>query len=62
MTPVTKGTVDLLYSGQRQIDDRKKELRDQIAALRSFLEQNEPADRHLVANGKVFPVAMRPLN
>ncbi len=54
--PVAKSTVDLLYSGQRQIDDRKKELKAQIAALRSLLEQNEPADRHLVANGKVFPV------
>jgi hypothetical protein len=54
--PVAKSTVDNLYSGARQRDDNKKTLKAQVAALREFLDQNEPADHHLVQGGIEFPV------
>jgi hypothetical protein len=53
---VARASVDLIYSGSRQVDDRKKDLAGQVSALRDFLEKNAPADRHLVAGGMEFPL------
>jgi len=53
---VAKASVDLIYSGSRQVDDRKKDLAAQVKALQDFLEKNAPADRHLVAGGVEFPL------
>jgi len=53
---VAKASVDLIYSGARQYDDRKKYLAAQVAALRDFLGKNAPADRHLVPDGVAYPL------
>jgi len=53
---VAKASVDLIYSGSRQYDDRKKELAAQVGALRDFLAKNAPADRHLVPDGVAYPL------
>jgi hypothetical protein len=53
--PIAKTSVDLLNTGARQIDDKKKELAGQVTALREFLDQNPPTDRHIVPNGATFP-------
>ena len=53
---VAKASVDLIYSGSRQYDDRKKDLAAQVGALRDFLEKNAPADRHLVPDGVKYPL------
>ncbi len=57
VTPVAKSAVDNLYSGSRQRDENKEELRGKVAALRDFLVQNKPADRHLVQDGNTYPLA-----
>ncbi len=53
---VAKASVDLIYSVSREVDDKKKNLGAQVNDLREFLEQNAPADRHLVAGGVEFPL------
>jgi len=53
---VAQASLDLIYSGSRQIDDRKKDLAAKVEALRNFLENNAPADRHLVPDGVAFPL------
>jgi hypothetical protein len=58
--PVVQGTVDLLSAGQRQAKDRQKELVVHVAALKEFLEKNQPPDRHLVPDGAAFPIALLP--
>jgi hypothetical protein len=58
--PVAKASVDLITSGSRQINDRKKELQARVEALRDFLEKNAPPDRHLVQGGEDFPLAQAP--
>jgi hypothetical protein len=55
--PVAKGAVELMTSGSRQINDKKKALHDRVEALRDFLEKNAPSDRHLVQGGEDFPLA-----
>ena len=49
--PIVRATVDLLSAGQRQAKDRQKDLLARVAALKSFLDKNPPADRHLVPDG-----------
>jgi hypothetical protein len=51
-----KAALELIYAGSRQIDDRKKDLETQVAALRDFLDKNAPADRHLVPDGVEYPL------
>ena len=58
--PVVQGTVDLLSAGQRQAKDRQKELVVHVAALKEYLEKNQPPDRHLVPDGAAFPIALLP--
>ncbi len=55
--PVAKASIDLISSGSRQINDRKKDLQERVDALRDFLEKNAPPDRHLVQGGDDFPLA-----
>jgi hypothetical protein len=55
--PVAKASIDLITSGSRQINDRKKDLQAKVDALRDFLEKNPPPDRHLVQGGADFPPA-----
>ncbi len=54
---VTKASIDLIYAGSRQINDKKKDLDARVEALRDFLEKNAPPDRHLVQGGVDFPLA-----
>jgi hypothetical protein len=58
--PIVQSTIDLLSAGQRQIKDRQKELTANVAALKDFLDQNPPPDRHLVPDGAQFPIALLP--
>ena len=55
--PIAKASVDLITSGSRQINDRKKDLQERVDALRDFLEKKAPPDRHLVQGGEDFPLA-----
>ncbi len=55
--PVAKASIDLITSGSRQINDRKKDLESKVDALRDFLEKSAPPDRHLVQGGDDFPLA-----
>jgi hypothetical protein len=55
--PVARASIDLITSGSRQINDRKKDLQASVDALREFLEKNAPGDRHLVQGGEDFPLA-----
>jgi hypothetical protein len=55
--PVAKASVDLITSGSRQTNDRKKDLQARVDTLRDFLEKNAPPDRHLVQGGEDFPLA-----
>lgn len=55
--PVAKASIDLISSGSRQINDRKKDLQERVDALRDFLEKNAPPDRHLVQGGEDYPLA-----
>ncbi len=59
---VAKASVDLITSGSRQVNDRKKELQARVDALRDLLEKTAPADRHLVQGGQDFPVAQAAAN
>lgn len=58
--PIVQASIDLLSAGQRQIQDRKKELTAHVAALKDFLDKNPPPDRHLVPDGAAFPLALLP--
>ena len=58
--PVVQATIELLSAGQRQVQDRQKELVAHVAALKDFLDKNAPADRHLVPDGAEFPIALLP--
>jgi len=53
---VAKVSIELIQSGSSKVDLKKKELADQVAVLRDFLEKNAPADRHLVPDGPAFPL------
>ena len=55
--PIAKASIELIQSGARQINDKKKELQTRVDALRDFLEKNPPPDRKLVQGGEEFPVA-----
>ncbi len=55
--PIAKASIELITSGSRQINDKKKELQARVDALRDFLEKNPPPDRKLVQGGEEFPVA-----
>jgi hypothetical protein len=55
--PIAKSSIELITSGSRQINDKKKELQARVDALRDFLEKNAPDDRHLVQGGEDFPLA-----
>ena len=57
--PVVQSTIDLLSASRRQAKDRQKELLDHVAALKTFLQQNPPADPHLVPNGGFSPSTRR---
>jgi hypothetical protein len=59
---VAKASVDLITSGSRQVNDRKKELQARVDALRDLLEKTAPADRHLVQGGQDFPLAQAAAN
>lgn len=52
--PLAQSSVTLLGSPPLQFKTRKAELDKQIAALRKFLDQNPPANRRLVPNGRDF--------
>jgi hypothetical protein len=54
---VAKASVDLISSGSRQINEKKKDLEARVQALSDFLEKNAPPDRHLVQGGQDFPLA-----
>jgi hypothetical protein len=58
--PVLSASLDLINSGQRQVKDRQATLLKRIEALKAFLAENEPPDRHLVAGGPEFAAAMAP--
>jgi hypothetical protein len=58
--PVVRSVIDLLSAGQRQIKDKQKEVLSRVTALKDFLDQNAPADRHLVPDGAEFPIALLP--
>ena len=51
--PVAKASIELITSGSRQINDKKKELQARVDALRDFLEKNAPKDRHLVQGERI---------
>jgi hypothetical protein len=55
--PLAKASVDLITSGARDTNDRKKALQARVDALRAFLAQSAPPDRHLVQGGEDFPLA-----
>jgi hypothetical protein len=55
--PLAKASIDLITSGSRDTNDRKKALQARVDALRDFLKETAPPDRHLVQGGEDFPVA-----
>jgi hypothetical protein len=54
---VAQSSVELLGAPPKQFKDRKKTLSSQIAALRTFLDQNPPPSRSLVQGGQEFVAA-----
>ncbi len=58
--PVIAASLELINSGQRQLKDRQKQLLARVEALRAFLRDNPPQDRHLVQGGPEYPAAAAP--
>ena len=52
--PIAQRSVELLGSPSKAYKERKQELASEIAALRTFLEQNPPPSRRLVAKGRQY--------
>ena len=52
--PIAQRSVELLGSPTKAYKERKQELASEIAALRTFLKQNPPPSRRLVAKGRQF--------
>ena len=57
---IAKAAAELVAAGPGQIVERKKDLSDRIASMKTFLTKNPPKDLHLVP-GSPFEVAIPPI-
>jgi hypothetical protein len=53
--PIAKTSVELLRAPKGQVPKLQKDLGDRVAALKGFLDKNQPANDWLVPGGQPFP-------
>jgi hypothetical protein len=54
--PIANASITLTRSPKGQVPKVQKDLGDRVAALKSFLDKNQPADTWLVPGGPQFPL------
>jgi hypothetical protein len=53
--PIAKTSVELIRAPKGQVAKLQKDLGDKVAALKGFLDKNQPANNWLVPGGQPFP-------